>query len=112
MVPVGHMKDHMAIFVDNMADMRGTICCASSQLLSAEATKIYAILYPQDLLWASYFQNNAAFEAVVTNTIPYGVKRRHCSKIQVIDILMILAEVIQRAHNGESVFYLFSHIPL
>lgn len=32
--------------------------------------------------------------------------------IQVIDISMILAEAIRRTHNGESVSYLFSHVPL
>lgn len=31
---------------------------------------------------------------------------------QVIDISMILAEAIRRTHNGESVSYLFSHVPL
>lgn len=44
MVLVGHIKDHVAILVDDMADRRGTICCASNQLLSAGATKIDAIL--------------------------------------------------------------------
>ncbi|KAJ3588940.1 hypothetical protein NHX12_009793 [Muraenolepis orangiensis] len=57
--------------------------------------------------------NNACFEAVVvTNTIPQEEKMKHCSKIQVIDISMILAEAIRRTHNGESVSYLFSHVPL
>uniref|UniRef100_A0A2D4NGA0 ribose-phosphate diphosphokinase n=1 Tax=Micrurus spixii TaxID=129469 RepID=A0A2D4NGA0_9SAUR len=57
--------------------------------------------------------NNAAFEAVVvTNTIPQEEKMKHCPKIQVIDISMILAEAIRRTHNGESVSYLFSHVPL
>lgn len=32
--------------------------------------------------------------------------------LQVIDISMILAEAIRRTHNGESVSYLFSHVPL
>lgn len=31
---------------------------------------------------------------------------------QFIDISMILAEAIRRTHNGESVSYLFSHVPL
>ncbi|KAJ8784304.1 hypothetical protein J1605_008455 [Eschrichtius robustus] len=39
-------------------------------------------------------------------------KMKHCSKIQVIDISMILAEAIQRTHSGESASYLFSHVPL
>lgn len=36
----------------------------------------------------------------------------HLLSLQVIDISMILAEAIRRTHNGESVSYLFSHVPL
>ncbi|OBS71445.1 hypothetical protein A6R68_00022 [Neotoma lepida] len=89
MVLVGDVKDRVAILVDDMADTCGTICHAADKI------------------------NNAAFEAVVvTNTIPQEDKMKHCSKIQVIDISMILAEAIRRTHNGESVSYLFSHVPL
>ncbi|KAK7834362.1 hypothetical protein U0070_017548 [Myodes glareolus] len=57
--------------------------------------------------------NNACFEAVVvTNIIPQEEKMKHCSKSQVIDISMILTEAIRRPHNGESVAYLLSHVPL
>ncbi|KAH0518103.1 Ribose-phosphate pyrophosphokinase 1 [Microtus ochrogaster] len=84
MVLVGDVKDRVAILVEDMADT-----CAISRI------------------------NKACFEAVVvTNTIPQEDKMKHCAKIQVIDISMILAEAIRRTHNGESVSYLFSHVPL
>nr|XP_014354500.1 PREDICTED: ribose-phosphate pyrophosphokinase 2-like [Latimeria chalumnae] len=84
------------------------------RLLSAEATKVYAILTHGIFSGPAISRiNNASFEAiVVTNTIPQEEKMKHCSKIQVIDISMILAEAIRRTHNGESVSYLFSHVPL
>uniref|UniRef100_A0A914Q9N4 Ribose-phosphate pyrophosphokinase n=1 Tax=Panagrolaimus davidi TaxID=227884 RepID=A0A914Q9N4_9BILA len=57
--------------------------------------------------------NNSCFEAVVvTNTIPQEENMKKCSKIHCIDISMILAEAIRRTHNGESVSYLFSHVPM
>lgn len=85
-----------------------------SRLISAGATKVYAILTHGIFSGPAISRiNNACFEAVVvTNTIPQEEKMKHCSKIQVIDISMILAEAIRRTHNGESVSYLFSHVPL
>ncbi|OBS79153.1 hypothetical protein A6R68_18477 [Neotoma lepida] len=114
MVLVGDVKDRVAILVDDMADTCGTICHAAEKLLSAGATRVYAILTHGIFSGPAISRiNNACFEAVVvTNTIPQEDKMKHCSKIQVIDISMILAEAIRRTHNGESVSYLFSHVPL
>uniref|UniRef100_A0A3P8W8N3 ribose-phosphate diphosphokinase n=1 Tax=Cynoglossus semilaevis TaxID=244447 RepID=A0A3P8W8N3_CYNSE len=114
MVLVGDVKDRVAILVDDMADTCGTVCHAADKLISAGATKVYAILTHGIFSGPAISRiNNACFEAVVvTNTIPQEEKMKHCPKIQVIDISMILAEAIRRTHNGESVSYLFSHVPL
>ena len=57
--------------------------------------------------------NGSVFEEViVTNTIPQEENMRQCAKIRCIDISMILAEAIRRTHNGESVSYLFSNVPM
>ncbi|XP_036902192.1 ribose-phosphate pyrophosphokinase 2 isoform X1 [Sturnira hondurensis] len=114
MVLVGDVKDRVAILVDDMADTCGTICHAADKLVLAGATKVYAILTHGIFSGPAISRiNSASFEAVVvTNTIPQEDKMIHCPKIQVIDISMILAEAIRRTHNGESVSYLFSHVPL
>ncbi|XP_056444484.1 ribose-phosphate pyrophosphokinase 2 [Gadus chalcogrammus] len=114
MVLVGDVKDRVAILVDDMADTCGTICHAADKLIDAGATKVYAILTHGIFSGPAISRiNNAPFEAVVvTNTIPQEEKMKSCEKIQVIDISMILAEAIRRTHNGESVSYLFSHVPL
>ncbi|KAM9076770.1 LOW QUALITY PROTEIN: ribose-phosphate pyrophosphokinase 3 [Megaptera novaeangliae] len=113
MVLVVYVKDRVAILVDDMADTCGTICHAADKLFSAGATRVSAILTHGIFSGPAITHiNSAGFEAVVvTNTIPED-KVKHCSKIQVIDISMILAEAIRRTHNGESVSYLFSHVPL
>ncbi|KAJ8014979.1 hypothetical protein DPEC_G00021390 [Dallia pectoralis] len=114
MVLVGDVTDRVAILVDDMADTCGTVCHAADKLISAGATKVYAILTHGIFSGPAVSRiNNACFEAVVvTNTIPQEEKMKTCPKIQVIDISMILAEAIRRTHNGESVSYLFSHVPL
>ncbi|XP_072118423.1 ribose-phosphate pyrophosphokinase 2-like isoform X2 [Mobula birostris] len=114
MVLVGDVEGRVAILIDDMADTCGTICYAANKLLSVGATKVYAILTHGIFSGPAISRiNNAAFEAVVvTNTIPQEGKMNNCSKVQVIDISMILAEAIRRTHNGESVSYLFNHVPL
>ncbi|GJD05519.1 ribose-phosphate pyrophosphokinase 1 [Colletotrichum higginsianum] len=49
---------------------------------------------------------------VVTNTVPLGDKIERCPKLRVIDISQVLGEAIRRTHNGESVSYLFNHVPV
>lgn len=109
MVLVGHMKDRIAALVEDMADTCSTICHAADKRLSV-ATQVYAILthgiFSRPAISSIY---NAAFETIVTNTIPQGAEMRHCSKIQVTDTSMIMAEAIPRTHNGESVLYLFGY---
>ncbi|KAG1693185.1 Ribose-phosphate pyrophosphokinase 2 [Nymphon striatum] len=114
MVLVGDVKDKVAILVDDMADTCGTICHAAAKLIEAGAVKVYAILTHGIFSGPAVSRiNNALFEAVVvTNTIPQEKHMKDCEKVQVMDISMILAEAIRRTHNGESVSYLFSHVPM
>ncbi|XP_072618823.1 LOW QUALITY PROTEIN: ribose-phosphate pyrophosphokinase 3 [Vulpes vulpes] len=113
-VLVGALRDRVAILMDDMADTCGTICHAADKLLSAGATRVYSILTRGISSGPAIPRiNSACFEAVVvTNITPQEEKMKHCSKTQVIDISMILAKAIRRTHNGESVSYLFSHVPL
>ena len=71
--------------MDDMADTCGKICHAADKLLSAGATRVYAILTHGIFSGPAISRiNNACFEAVVvTNTIPQEDKMKHCSKIQV-----------------------------
>ncbi|XP_037502589.1 ribose-phosphate pyrophosphokinase 2 [Rhipicephalus sanguineus] len=114
MVLVGDVKDRVAILVDDMADTCGTIVHAADKLMEAGASKVYAILTHGIFSGPAISRiNDACFEAVVvTNTIPQDQHMKECPKIQCIDVSMILAEAIRRTHNGESVSYLFSHVPM
>ncbi|XP_067142796.1 ribose-phosphate pyrophosphokinase 2-like [Centruroides vittatus] len=114
MVLVGDVKDKVAILVDDMADTCGTMCHAAEKLLEAGAAKIYAILTHGIFSGSAISRiNNACFEAVVvTNTLPQEQHMEDCQKIRCIDASMILAEAIRRTHNGESISYLFSNVPM
>ncbi|KRX58938.1 Ribose-phosphate pyrophosphokinase 2 [Trichinella sp. T9] len=114
MVLVGDVKGRVAILVDDMADTCGTICLAAQKLVEAGAEKIFAICVHGVFSGPALSRlNDSVFEAVVvTNTIPQEENMKLCPKIKCIDISMILAEAIRRTHNGESVSYLFSHVPL
>ncbi|KAH9412890.1 Ribose-phosphate pyrophosphokinase 2 [Dermatophagoides pteronyssinus] len=105
MVLVGDVMERTAILVDDMADTCGTICHAAEKLKEAGASKVYAILTHGIFSGPAIQRIEAApLEAlVVTNTIPQEKNMRDCTKIQCIDVSMILAEAIRRTHNGESI---------
>uniref|UniRef100_A0AC34GXY9 Ribose-phosphate diphosphokinase n=1 Tax=Panagrolaimus sp. ES5 TaxID=591445 RepID=A0AC34GXY9_9BILA len=114
MTLVGDVTDKVAILVDDLADTCGTICLAADKLVEAGASSVYAFCVHGVFSGPALQRlNNSCFEAVVvTNTIPQEENMKKCSKIHCIDISMILAEAIRRTHNGESVSYLFSHVPM
>uniref|UniRef100_A0AC34FW04 Ribose-phosphate diphosphokinase n=1 Tax=Panagrolaimus sp. ES5 TaxID=591445 RepID=A0AC34FW04_9BILA len=111
---VGDVKNKIAVLIDDIVDTCGTICLAGEKLIEAGALKVYAICIHGVLSGPAIQRlNNSRFESViVTNTIPQEENMRQCSKLKCIDISMILAEAIRRTHNGESVSYLFSHVPM
>jgi len=113
MVLVGHVKDKIAILVDDMADTCGTICLAAQHLVEAGATKVYAIVTHGILSGDALKRIDASGleKLVVTNTIPQHDNQKACSKIEVIDIAAVLGEVIRRSHYGESVSKLFHEVP-
>ncbi|KAK3577053.1 hypothetical protein CHS0354_003135 [Potamilus streckersoni] len=114
MVLVGDVKDKVAILVDDMSDTCGTMGHAAEKLLEAGAAKVYSICTHGIFSGPAVSRiNSSMFEAVVvTNTIPQDENMKSAPKIQCMDISMIMAEAIRRTHNGESVSYLFSHVPL
>lgn len=114
MTLVGDVTNKTAILVDDMSDTCGTLILAAEKLNEAGASQIYAFCVHGIFSGPAIDRlNNSKFEAVfVTNTIPQEENMKRCSKVKCIDISMILAEAIRRTHNGESVSYLFSHVPL
>ncbi|CAO3629318.1 unnamed protein product [Cunninghamella echinulata] len=113
MVLVGDVKGKIAILVDDIADTCGTLSLAATTLVENGAEKVYSIVAHGVLSGkAIKVINESVLEkVVVTNTIPHDDKMASCKKIDIIDISSTLAEAIRRTHNGESISYLFSHVP-
>ncbi|KAJ9061209.1 ribose phosphate diphosphokinase subunit prs4 [Entomophthora muscae] len=113
MVLVGDVSGKIAILVDDMADTCGTLGLAAQILMEKGAKSVYAIV-THGILSGKAIQvinDSVLTRVVVTNTIPHDDKKGLCPKIDTIDISTTLAEAIRRTHNGESVSYLFSHVP-
>lgn len=113
MVLVGHVKDKIAILVDDMADTCGTLCLAAHHLTEAGVAKVYAIV-THGILSGDALENiekSGLEKLIVTNTLPQKENQAKCSKIEVIDIGPVLGEVIRRSHYGESVSKLFHEVP-
>ncbi|KAF8525053.1 phosphoribosyltransferase-like protein [Hysterangium stoloniferum] len=113
MILVGHVRDKIAILVDDMADTCGTICLAAQHLSEAGATEVYAMVTHGILSGNALqtIQRSTLKKLIVTNTIPQEENVKGCDKIEVIDVGNVLGEVIRRSHYGESVSKLFTEIP-
>ena len=113
MILVGHVRDKVAILVDDMADTCGTLCLAATHLSEAGATRVFGLV-THGILSGNALKavsESTLEKLVVTNTLPQTENVAHCPKIEVIDIGIVLAEVIRRSHNGESVSKLFHEVP-
>ncbi|EMD42105.1 hypothetical protein CERSUDRAFT_79712 [Gelatoporia subvermispora B] len=113
MILVGHVRDKIAVLVDDMADTCGTLCLAAQHLAEAGAAKVYALV-THGILSGNALQSieaSALEKLIVTNTLPQQENAAKCKKIEVIDIGNVLAEVIRRSHYGESVSKLFDEVP-
>jgi len=119
MVLVGDVKGKTCVLVDDMADTCGTLAKAASTLTEHGAKGVVAIVTHGilsgnaiDIILKSCLRT-----VVVTNTVPLGDKfeklggEKKDGKLRVMDISPTLAEAIRRTHNGESVSFLFTHVP-
>lgn len=113
MVLVGHVKDKIAILVDDMADTCGTLVLAARNLAEAGASGVFAIVTHGILSGNALEQleKSPLEKLIVTNTIPQTQNQAMCGKIAVLDIGNVLGEVIRRSHYGESVSKLFHEVP-
>ena len=107
---VGDVKNKTALILDDMIDTAGTLCEASVKLLSAGATKVYA-LATHPLFSSSAIERieKSPIEKVfVTDTIPLKDSVKKSNKIQTVSLAPLVAEAMKRISNKNSVSLLFN----
>lgn len=96
------MKDKNVIIVDDIIDTAGTLCKAAARIKEMGAKSVRAMC-AHGLFSGSAIENieNSVLEEVlVTDTVPL---RKECSKIKVVSVSKLMAEVIQAVVDDTSI---------
>ncbi|WP_104697437.1 MULTISPECIES: ribose-phosphate pyrophosphokinase [unclassified Helicobacter] len=103
---IGDVEGKDVILVDDMIDTAGTMCKAAHVLKSRGANSVMALGTHPVLSGPAIqrIQESVLDEVVVSNSIPL---KNSCSKITVLSVAPLFAEVIRRIHYNESVNSLF-----
>ncbi len=112
---VGDVRGKTPIIVDDMITTGGTISNSAKALTEAGANPSYIAATHGVLVGNALksLNHESIREVIVTNTVPISAeKRAQLPKLSVLSIAPLLAEVIRRIYNGESVSHVFRQAEL
>ncbi len=103
---IGDVQGKDVILLDDIIDTAGTICKAANIIKQKGANTVRAFCSHPILSGEAFerIENSPFTEVVVTDTIPL---RHESPKVKVLSTANLLADVIKRAHNYESISSLF-----
>jgi ribose-phosphate pyrophosphokinase len=106
---IGDVKNRFCVILDDMIDTAGTLCLAAEALKKQGVKKIvgyctHAVLSGNAI---ESIEHSPLEEVVVTDTIPLSDKAKDCSRLRQISCAPMLAEVIRRVSEEESISSLF-----
>ncbi|ALE52577.1 ribose-phosphate pyrophosphokinase [Candidatus Thioglobus autotrophicus] len=109
---IGDVEGKTCILIDDMVDTAGTLCQAAGILKEKGAKKVvayatHAVLSGNAI---SNIKNSELDELVTTNTIPLTADAAKCHKIRQLSIAPIMAEVIKRISEEQSIINIFADI--
>ena len=109
---IGDVEGKTCVLIDDMVDTAGTLCQAAGILKEKGAKKVvayatHAVLSGNAI---STIENSELDELVTTNTIPLTAETAKCNKIRQLSIAPIMAEVIKRISEEQSIINIFSDI--
>jgi ribose-phosphate pyrophosphokinase len=107
---IGEVKDRTCLLVDDIIDTGSTLCAAANVLKNNGATLIKAYCTHPVLSGnaISNIEESALDEVVVTDTVPLSAAASQCKKIRQLKLDEMLAKIIRRINEEESVSSMFS----
>lgn len=102
MTVIGDVTDRNVVLLDDMIDTAGTLTKAADMLMEKGARSVRAYCTHPVLSGKAYerIENSALQELVVTNSLPL---KQESSKIRVISVANLFADVMKRVHHHESI---------
>ena len=99
---IGEVKGKNVIIVDDLIDTAGTITKAANMMMDNGAKSVMAVATHPILSGPAYerIENSALNQVVVTDTIPI---RNHSSKIKILSVAELFADVINKVYNNQSI---------
>jgi len=106
---IGDVKDRNCIVIDDIVDTAGTLCLAAKALKKNGAKTVRAYCTHPVLSGKAIenITNSDLDELVVTDTIPLSKAGRACKKIRVLSLAEMMAKIIRRVNEEESVSSMF-----
>ncbi len=99
---IGDVQGKNVIIVDDIIDTAGTLCKAAGRIKEMGAKSVRAMcahgLFSGNAI--ENIENSALEEVLVTDTVPL---RRECSKIKVVSVSKLMAEVIKAVVDDTSI---------
>jgi ribose-phosphate pyrophosphokinase len=99
---IGDVQGKNVIIVDDMIDTAGTITMAADLMIGMGAKSVRAVISHPVLSGPAYerIEKSQLTELLVTDTIPL---RQECSKIKVLTVADVFADVIEKVYNYQSI---------
>ena len=106
---IGDVKDRTCLLMDDIVDTAGTLCAAAKVLkkegaVSVKAYCTHAVLSGDAI---KNIEESEIDEVVVTDTIPLSAEAKKSKKIRQLNIAEMLAQIIRRINEEESVSSMF-----
>jgi len=102
MTVIGDVEGRNIILVDDIIDTAGTIAKAADMMMEKGAKSVRAVITHPVLSGPAYdrIRESALVELITTNTIPI---KQDCSKIKVLSVAELFADVIKKVYNYQSI---------